>query len=125
VRVLLYDGETGGLVSVGMTTVIVAVPGAEPGAREGVRNQLAEMGRMFESQLASSLAGLPGATLDDKYQAMAQRQAGQPAPTEEERLRALETFSAMANTPAEAAAVIAGMKRLMRDPPQRLPGAAP
>jgi hypothetical protein len=123
--VLLYDGETGGLVSVGMTTVIVAVPGAEPGAREGVRNQLAEMSRMFESQLASSLAGLPGATLDDKYQAMAQRQVGQPAPTEEERLRALETFSAMANSPAEAAAVIAGMKRLMRDPPPRLPAVTP
>ncbi len=125
VRVLLYDGETGGLVSVGMTTVVVAVPGAEPGAREGVRNQLDEMGRMLESQLAASLSGLPGATLDDKYQAMAQRQTGQPAPTEEERLRALETFSAMANTPADAAAVIAGMKRLMRDPPERLPGAAP
>ena len=125
VRVLLYDGQTGALVSVGMTTVVVAVPGTEPGAREGLRTQLQDMSRMLESQLSASLASLPGATLDDKYQAMAQRSAGQPAPTEEERLRALETFAAMATAPADAAAVLAGMRRLMRDPPQRLPGAPP
>ena len=122
-RVLLYDGETGELVSVGMTTVVVAVPGPEPGARDGVRTQMQEMSRMLESQMSAALASLPGATLDEKYQAMAQRQAGQPAPTEEERLRAIEVFSAMANTPADAAAVLSGMRRLLRDPPQRLPAA--
>ena len=73
--------------------------------------------------MSAALASLPGATLDEKYQAMAQRQAGQPAPTEEERLRAIEVFSAMANTPADAAAVLSGMRRLLRDPPQRLPAA--
>lgn len=119
VRVLLYDGASGELVAGGGGLVVVFGLSADLGQRGGERQAVMQMAAMIEGQTAAALAHLPGATLDEKYQAMVAAN-GAPQPSEAERLAALQQLAGMYGGAVDVERIRAGMARLLADPPARL-----
>jgi hypothetical protein len=121
-RVLLYDGDSGALVGAGGGMVVVFGLTGEMRERAANRKSVKGMAAMLEGQMAAGLAQVPGATLDEKYQAMAASQAGATRQTEAQRLAMLEQFAAMYGGTVDVERVRQGFERLLRDPPPMLPG---
>lgn len=116
-RVLLYDGESGALVAGGGSMVVVFGLGGQP--QQGQRKAVVDMEKMIDSQLQAVLASAPGATLDEKYQAMSAKGGGQQV-SEAQRLAMLERFAAMNGGSVDVERIRQGFARLLKDPPSRL-----
>ena len=116
-RVLLYDGESGALVAGGGSMVVVFGLGGQP--QQGQRKAVVDMEKMIDSQLQAVLASAPGATLDEKYQAMSAKGGGQQV-SEAQRLAMLEQFAAMNGGSVDVERIRQGFARLLKDPPSRL-----
>ena len=123
-RVLLYDADSGALVGSGGGMVVVFGLTGETRERAANRKAVRDMAVMLEGQMAVALAPVPGATLDEKYQALAGSQAGAAAQTEAQRLAMLEQFASAYGGSVDAERVRQGFARLLRDPPPVLPGYA-
>lgn len=119
VRVLLYDGASGELIAGGGGLVVVFGLSGDLTQRGGERQAVMQMAAMIEGQMAAALAAVPGATLDEKYQAMMAANT-MPQPSEAERLAALQQLAGMQGGAVDAERIRAGMARLLSDPPSRL-----
>ncbi len=120
-RVLLYDGDSGALVAGGGTLVAVFALSGDARERAANRQAVTGMAAMIEGQMGAALAHFPGATLDEKYQAMAVAQEDVGAVSEAQRLAMLEQFVGMYGGSVDVERVRSGFARLLKDPPPILP----
>ena len=121
VRVLLYDADSGDLVAAGGTIVVVFGLGTDAAGRAANRKAVTDMAAMIEGQMMGVLAAMPGATVDEKYQAMVAQNTDARV-SEAQRLAMLEQMAGMYGASMDVERVRRGFERLIRDPPTILPG---